>query len=443
MPALIERLRIQNFKGFSDSGSLDFSGINLFLGANSAGKSSILHLLVALKQTLKDSNPENRLITDGRIIELGAFSDVIHRHDSKSSLKVELSMAPDSFSEFGVSSDPDLLHHIPNRYSLTFNSTQRVRRTYLKTFEFYRRDRLLVSGASSSVGELAKWGLGEQRKHKRNVLLRFEHFLPEIWFTGVSIPRSGEIFTVARALAIFSRAQHSFFDSLVYLGPIRTPIKPVHRVTGESPVDVGPTGENLLGVLYRDEKRKRLGRRNLLKNLDAWLDKRFDLVKNIKLEPLSKSGAFYSLMGLDSKSGIPVNLSSVGFGVSQIAPVIVQGFLSRPNSAMVIEQPEIHLHPSAQADLGDLFIQFLEDKKQMFIETHSQHLLYRLLRRIAEGVLPPSELRVYVVSRTSKGSHIEKLNLDDRGRITNWPMGFFEEGYEETAATARALVANE
>jgi hypothetical protein len=260
-----------------------------------------------------------------------------------------------------------------------------------------------------------------------------------IFFTGKSRgPIPAKFSMLAESLYAFRHACESVFGSLIHLQPIRTPIKSVYRVTGESPATVGATGENLLGVLYREERMTKK-RRRLLSHLSYWLGAKFGLVKEVQLEPLSKGRTLYALTGVDSKTAVSVNLASVGFGVSQVAPIIVQGFLSPPSSSLVIEQPEIHLHPGAQAELGDLFIDLIDDGKQLFIETHSQYILFRLQRRIAEGRLKADRLRVFFVSRTEAGSRVEQLRLDERGRIANWPPGFFEEGYAETEKIAKAL----
>ncbi len=276
---------------------------------------------------------------------------------------------------------------------------------------------------------------------KRGTAVRFHHFIPNIWFTGRARRTrvETEVLAFVNALYGFREIVQNLFASLIHLGPIRTPIKSVYRVTGESPATVGSTGENLLGVLYRDEKTPKRKRHNLLTHLDFWLDQKFGLVRGVQLEPLTKTRTLYALTGVDSKTATPVNLASVGFGVSQVAPIIVQGFLSQPNTCMVIEQPEIHLHPGAQADLGDLFIEFANNGKQLLIETHSPYLLYRIQRRIAESKFDASRFRVFFVSRISSGSVVEPARMDERGRILNWPPGFFEEGYTETAATAEAL----
>lgn len=440
MAIIFRKLRAQNFNGFADTGTLDFGELNLFLGPNSAGKSSLLHVLVLLKQTFEDPNPENRLITDGGLLELGSFTDVLFRHDVNSSLCIDLGFGSAAMEHAYVYPRVQPMK-APDSFSLELSASQRAKRIFLKNFSLYKNgDGEMVHASFSSSGVL-KTFKSPVDLPKRGVSINFYHFVPTIFWTGRVGPKASETtISFLNSLIWFREVCRTVFSSLIYLQPIRTPIKTMYRVTGESPVSVGATGEDLLGVLYRDEKARKRARRRLLEHLNYWLYDKFGLVRDIQLEPLTKAKTLYALTGRDSKTGTPVNLAAVGFGVSQVAPIIVQGFLSPPNSCLLIEQPEIHLHPAAQAELGDLFIDFTGEGKQLFIETHSQYLLYRVQRRIAEGEFDARKVRVFFVSRTEQGSKIENLNLDDRGRIANWPPGFFEEGYVETAATAEALV---
>ena len=142
---------------------------------------------------------------------------------------------------------------------------------------------------------------------------------------------------------------------------------------------------------------------------------------------------------------LEVSPQDVGIGISQVIPVIVSA-LDAGDRLTVIEQPELHIHPAIQVALGDLFIQSARADggsrgPHFLIETHSEHLLLRLLRRIretsagsvrSEWALSPESLAVYLVEATSTGTEIRALQVDDEGNFTErWPRGFFEEREEE------------
>jgi hypothetical protein len=134
----------------------------------------------------------------------------------------------------------------------------------------------------------------------------------------------------------------------------------------------------------------------------------------------------------------------VGIGISQVIPVLVSA-LDNVERLRVIEQPELHIHPALQVALGDLFIYAKasgpEGHHQFLIETHSEHLLLRLLRRIRETSeaetplkfpLLPSELAIYFVEATAEGTAIKFLALDENGNFKErWPRGFFDERERE------------
>jgi predicted ATPase len=137
----------------------------------------------------------------------------------------------------------------------------------------------------------------------------------------------------------------------------------------------------------------------------------------------------------------------VGFGISQLLPVIVQCFYARPGSILILEQPEIHLHPRVQASLADLFVEAIHAREdgrdrrlQLLVESHSEHFLRRLQRRIAEEKLSPEEVAIYFCEPGSNGSTLRELDVDPYGNIRNWPDHFFGDEIGDLAAMAEASI---
>jgi predicted ATPase len=140
-----------------------------------------------------------------------------------------------------------------------------------------------------------------------------------------------------------------------------------------------------------------------------------------------------------------VTLSDVGFGVSQILPVLVECFYAAPNSTIVMEQPEIHLHPKAQFELADLFIEVVSSREanadrgiQLIIESHSEHFLLRLQRRIAEGAIDPENVALYYCEPGSSGATLRGLKANLFGEISDWPDDFFGDEMSELRAQIAA-----
>jgi len=140
---------------------------------------------------------------------------------------------------------------------------------------------------------------------------------------------------------------------------------------------------------------------------------------------------------LVNQNDLDLDIIDVGFGISQVLPVIIQGFLAEENSITLIEQPEIHLHPKMQADLADLFIDMVRPKsfpymgrkisKSLVVETHSEYLLNRLRRRIAEGEISADEVGIYLIDPQGAdcGAKIKEVEIGRYGKF-EWPKDFYE-----------------
>lgn len=147
------------------------------------------------------------------------------------------------------------------------------------------------------------------------------------------------------------------------------------------------------------------------------------------------------LVLMDIKKKMVISHRDVGIGISQVLPVLVYAYAAK-NEILAMEQPELHLHPSLQAELGDVFIESaLKDNNTFLLETHSEHLILRILRRIREttanknkATLPirPDDVCLLYVNPDEKGSEFIRLRIDKHGRlIDQCPNGFFEEDFEE------------
>ena len=157
----------------------------------------------------------------------------------------------------------------------------------------------------------------------------------------------------------------------------------------------------------------------------------------------ARSEALQDLVLIDKRTNTPVSHRDVGIGVSQVLPVLVSAYASK-NKLLAIEQPEIHLHPALQAELGDVFLESAlgGDGNTCLIETHSEHLLLRIMRRMREtstgkltdGVpeVRPEDVMVLFVEPDGPQSIVREMPLNERGELVKaWPGGFFEEGLRE------------
>jgi predicted ATPase len=231
----------------------------------------------------------------------------------------------------------------------------------------------------------------------------------------------------------------SFLVKTVYIGPLRDYPERLYVLSNNSSQEVGQSGKLVPELLYKNS--------TLLKKVNQQLEK-LELEYKLKITSFvdqdNKQPSEIFALRLEKKNtGINVSLLDVGFGVSQVIPVIVQSMLSE-NKTILVEQPEIHLHPKLQAELGDIFIESAlgEQRNTVILETHSEHLLLRIMRRIRETYnedLPkdfpsvrPEDVSVLFVEPYNDSSIVREMSLNKRGELVKaWPGGFFEQELKE------------
>ena len=169
--------------------------------------------------------------------------------------------------------------------------------------------------------------------------------------------------------------------------------------------------------------------------------KQLGLIHSFTLQPVAEGRREYELRVRQSSSSPEVLITDVGFGVSQILPVLTLCYYASPKSIIILEQPEIHLHPAVQAGLADVFIDAIKNRGvQIILESHSEHLLRRLQRRLAEEQLLPQDVALYFTSMVEGESQREELQVDTYGNINNWPANFFGDEMGDLVAMTEAAM---
>jgi predicted ATPase len=240
---------------------------------------------------------------------------------------------------------------------------------------------------------------------------------------------------------IFEQVREILGRQVYYLGPLRAD----PRVVYEAPVfsdriSVGLKGEYTAAML--DEFRNmevdypvppvefvgeyQVQRAPLIEALLAWL-RRMELGETVDTEETSKVG--YRLSISSSSLDKPLDLTSVGVGVSQVLPTLVMALLAPKDSILLFEQPELHLHPKVQSILGDFFLGMTACNKQCLVETHSEHIINRIRRRIVESTEANilRRLKIYFVEKKGAESEFRVVEPNEYGSILEWPQGFFDE----------------
>lgn len=229
--------------------------------------------------------------------------------------------------------------------------------------------------------------------------------------------------------------------SFDYIEAFRAKPEPNFQKKASEIKKVGINGENSYSLYakYYDEQNP------IYKSISEWYRENFE---NWKLEVNQISGSVVSYE-IVLKNGInkPINIVNTGSGISQSFPLILRSFMPVDEPTLIImEEPETHLHPAAHGNLAERFVDsFIEDNNRNYlIETHSQNFVLRMRRLVAEGKLKPEQLAIYYVDFDEElnESILERIKVDEFGRVEWWPEGIFSETLSETIGIRTAQLDN-
>jgi hypothetical protein len=554
MSSLIKSLSLKNFKGFSDEVRIDLRPITLLFGANSAGKSSVLHALQYVREILDRNNANaDRTAQGGEVIDLGGFMNIVHGRSVDRQIEIEVDMAlgdssipelvPDAFEDWQTQEEEvwsfyNSLHEIRNkvervsvRLTVGWNSLRdepvvvgyevgtnggwcvRLEATGDGRDTRMRLNRenpiFMVEAPDSDalLAELDDWvspldleaeeeeeeeeedeeeasNVPAARSDATGVPMTQRSVLPGLlyavqdaglerpgkglraWLTGFNgaLPRLGEMLHIPAPGAqgadnIYIAREFTAFLSWLTIGPAMLLRDQLRQLRYLGPLRrIPPRGFEV--SLTKNEsawsdgmaawEALMAGPQSLVDDCSEWMSgtdklgtgyslsrRQLQEFDTSTLEP-SPVGRARPRIALTDAAGLAHQAQDVGVGISQVLPVVVAA--QQGNASVVcIEQPELHVHPAVQVGLGDLFIEGALHKGLSFlIETHSEHLILRLLRRIREVTeaentgddiqVTPNLVGVYYLSKESGHMVATEIPVNGEGEFDKpWPRGFFEE----------------
>ncbi len=451
---MIASILLDNFKSWRQVGPVRLAPLTGLFGTNSSGKTSLMQFLLMLRQTAE--SPDRNLVLElgdtRSLVELGTFRDVVHQHDVAQILRWGLSWRlrePLSVVDPGARRSVSLTGD-----AIEFSASVRWDKNGSSA-----SGRMTVASMAYRFAD-AEFGMrpltdhpGEYELFSAHKRFNFKRVKGRAW----NLPQPAKCygfpdqvrayFQNAAFLSDFELAFERLAASLFYLGPLREYPKREYAWGGSQPTDVGRRGERVVeallasrdqGVLYSFGQGKK--RKTLDEVVAMWL-KELGLIDTFEVRPIVSGGKLFQVWVRRQPGAQEVLLTDVGFGVSQILPVIALCYYAPEGATVLLEQPEIHLHPSVQAGLADVLIDVVKTRSvQIVVESHSEHLLRRLQRRIAEEKLLPMDTALYFCGIEAGVSHLTELNVDPYGNITNWPEGFFGDDFGEIAETQKAIL---
>ncbi|MBL8913174.1 MAG: AAA family ATPase [Archangium sp.] len=485
---MIDWLELTNFRGFGKSTRLELKPFTVLVGRNSAGKSTPVAALLALKQTLEDPTfgaafPFLRL--SGSQIDLGAFADVVHGHSRNRQIQFSFGFDRDE-------SKQKLLNHFPirSRYLHRFGRRVFIDYDYAYPLASRRpapqlRTLTLAYAAIPNFGStLARMTVESDgdlvsnfRRTARGWNCDATH-IPASIFKVEASQRSALFPTIQRERKLSTmpvnlarrvrgaedsiwravRETSSYLQSMSFVGPFRTPPQRRYAFSGALGLEAGGSGEQTSEMLIADS----LSEGQLVRQVQFWLQ-RLSLAEKLTVRPEGPGSSVFELSVSGAGFRGNASIADVGYGVSQVLPVIVQGLLAQPGGTFVVQQPELHLHPDAQATLVDFFIFLVARGVRCIVETHSEYFLVRLRRRVAErgvkgllrdfsravgystktqsasATLDREQVAVTFVETSQRLSTMRQVAINELYQLENLPANFMSEAMDDRIAIAKRI----
>ena len=434
--------------------------ITLFFGANSSGKSSIGQFLMLLKQTVESQDRKAVLFPGGKnaAVQLGSFQEMVFDRNKSNAIEFEyhwsLSDRLDLFDQ--LSGDRYSVSDLQFRAEVGMSSPEEQS----VSVNFFNYSLFNQDTQTMAVSMTRKTDSKPNKKPEFKIeseTYDLKRGLGRVWYPGPPVRFYGfpdEVVAYhqnAEFVQELNLSQEKLFRSVSYLGPMRTKADRLYTWSGIEPESVGYIGENTVPAMLAAKSRKiSMGykQKNFpFEQVIAQKLKDMGLIEDFQVRSIAKDRQNYEVKVKTKGSTGLVDLPDVGFGVSQVLPVLVECFYAPANSIILMEQPEIHLHPRAQSLLADVLIDAINAREngkdrniQLVIETHSEHFLRRLQRRIAEKKLTRDKVSAYFADVSQTPAALDELKLDMFGNISNWPENFFGDEMEDITAQSKAAL---
>lgn len=439
---MITSFSVKNFRSLKNEAHVELKPITILCGVNSCGKTSIIKSLLLLKQTIESEDTNNAITLNGPYQVAQKLKDLlfIFRRQEDNSLTYT----------FKIENEKKELGNIS--FSIRpFSPKNKEQDNILSNFEIKDTNGNFFKISRNSNGNYVpesnidlKLGLPPEISEKVDeTIVILQKFLPNILFyksknnkNMLSVPLF-VLDVVGNKKSDLYETLKNFRDSIQkisYLGPLRASPQLAYLQFSDSNTTLDDSGSNCAQILWKHGNDKIQFNKQKMNLLDA-LKQTFELLGiNHSIEVTRKDIVYSIGVNVNNKSKQTVPITDVGFGVSQLLPVILKGLLGEKESLIVLEQPEIHLHPSCKANLADLFIAWARDGQRMLVETHSTELIDRLRLRIIENPELKDIINIIFVSldeTCEEGSSIQEIHIDEMGVPLKWPSGFCDESTKQ------------
>ena len=375
---MLTRIDLRHFKCF-EMLKLPMRPLTLLSGANASGKSSVLQALVLLHQTMREQEWSTRLMLNGGTVRLGTVTDVIDQVHGRRACEIALLDGDEAYFRWEFVGEPDEM-------------SMAVTRVRIGGFE---------EDEPKILHHLLPWSHGEE------VL---------VWASSLTGRLRGLAYLTAERLG--PRETYPLED------PQLTPV-------------VGPRGEHAVSVLHSGRDLRVLDGLTLegvvptrLRQVEARMSSFFPGCE-LTVDKIPQANAV--TLGIRTSRSTDFHRPiHTGFGLTQVLPIVVAALSADKGGLLLIENPEVHLHPAGQAAMGEFLAEVVAAGVQVILETHSDHVLNGIRRAVKKEVLAPDDAALHFFrlrqdDEQEGAVQVESPILDSDGNVDSWPDGFFDQ----------------
>ena len=407
----LRKLSLERYKGYTEPVEMEFAPLTILVGANNAGKTALAQAIQLFAGGLVPSGNEASEpfpLKSGGIRHGDTFEDLVTGRNVHGSLRLSATLAN-------------------NGTELSLSAT--VRNVMAPSLPSERQISVwsLTSGSDEVV--LERQGLARGAPYEVPVPGTAQGSR-RIGWRGLIPEQPNDL---ADWVGVQAKALKDWASGVRHLQCPRSILASPFTRVERSPVVLGPNGQDTPRALAADDE--------LRDSVRKWYRKTFGVSIDVVAQ-----GSYSELVTRASAHNTNVPLVQAGRGLSHVLPVVVTALTARKAGpgVDVVEHPEAELHPAAHADIAELVLNNLAGRERpMVVETHSEMILLRTRRWIAEGRLPAESVLIYWIhAEPGRGSILRKIKINESGEMDSWPDGVFIEDYEEIMAIRRAARRN-
>lgn len=388
-------LKLTNFKAWQDTGLISLKPVTMLLGTNSSGKSTLIQSLLLLKQTVRSPDRSIHLNLGGDevndLFNFGDFDDVLHQ-GFVGARQFSLSFTFRSHVPSRIDNGTFFCSYGQNSAGGVAIQEWRVS-TNEQQFKSIRREK----GAYSLTVD-----------DETQPRVKGRHICPErsVSLSAEAIVALGSDGAVLEDLSLSIRRE---LENIIYLGPLRRKPERDYVWNKSKPGEMGSDGHRAIDVLLASALIKGDDQNRIIEGVSKWLV-RMKVADKLEVKQVGRSTRYELVVHRD---GVEANLRDVGIGISQVLPVLTIAYFAPSGSTIILEEPEIHLHPLAQSVLAELFVEVSKERNVQFIvESHSEHLFRRMQTLIARQSIRPQDAAMYFVERDGSAACLRSLELN-------------------------------